>query len=305
MERTKETKEGKETGKEKSSSGSDILKAHTQEKVAGASGDSALLYQAAYKLDVERAERGVKKYRELYDVIEDEDIKDRLSSETDGEELRALYLGIKPYGNFVNAYGKYRLPLETVKEHIVGELVVADNGCIFSSDLVKQVLENHKELFSDYDPSSSVEAYIAQRSSPYISDVASKELLEQNGLLFGFPPPEAKKYAQFAESKEKIRADMQFYINSESREAQNVFYHFVGSGFLDAKFKANNRKILSDIIDKHAQDVGGIEEGAKDYILSLQIVKLPGFIYMTDHPESAENKEFARRVRDAFERFGL
>ncbi len=270
-------------------------------------GDFRLPYEQSYEFNLERARRGAKKFEELYKATQDKQWKDALAKSQSGAELQALYLGIKPYGNFITTDGKPTLPLEIIKDHLVDDLEVTQNGDVFSRNIVQKILSDHQEYFPDYD-GASIGSYLSQRGSPYVPDDAGEQRIAQGGLLFGFPPDDAIKYAKYALSCKRIK-EIAGYIDPDNNEEMNLFSYFLREGVSNPEFLDQNKNALYSIIDKYTHKynhfIGDIAEGTKEYVVGQRKVSFPGFVYLTDNPQSAQHREFEQRVRNAFEQSGM
>jgi len=267
--------------------------------------DSGLLYEQSYRFNLERARKGVEKFKELYASIKDDNKwKDALVSSQVGFELQALYLGIKPYGNFMLARGgELTLPLEIIKDHLPDHLEgssqklrVRSHG---SRTVLQKILKMQKEYFSDYNEEEPINSYLSRRGSPYVPYGAGERPVAQSGFLFGYPPNDAKKYAKYDSSWQRV---LYAAGDAEYKDKNTLAGQFLREGQRDENFLNTHQQAIYDIIDKYASDV---IEGTKEYVIGRRKVSLRGFVYHTDDPQSDENGAFAQRVNNAFEQSGM
>jgi len=262
---------------------------------------------------LERAKQGVEQFKKSYEAG-DENWQDFLTRTEMGKEIQAIYLGIKPLMTIYKDEVPTEIMVSMLMHYANEDFTVLDmrnsgrNILIFSESSVERVLTTHKDYFP-VDPSESeIPSYISDLGHP--PKTQSPEQLEvQRGLLHGFPLNAPKQFAQYGSQVDRLidLYDGSQPLSEEDRALLGGYLRFRNRDgsfqySITNKFRDDHQEEIGKLLTRHFPDM---DEKARQYILALRYVELPGFVYTTDNPASDEDRAFAQKVHDIFEISGM
>ena len=262
--------------------------------------------QESYNLDLARAKLGVERFKAVYDKG-DEEWK-RLLTETElGEELQAMYLGLRPALSHYDENYEHNLAL--VMKNVSDEFGIQGNT-VYDRETVARVLREQSPIFFDYSSTKmTVDEYMEQISQEEITDFTRARF----GLLFGFPPHSVLElvrhfniYGAFLD----LHKDNDAELSSDERQLLSGYCN--GSPVAPEastrekharvnKFRDEHQVEIKDFLGKR---VINIPNETKDYLLTARFVDLPGFMYVSGNPNT-QDIDFEQKVRDVFEQSGM
>src|SRR2546421_9632806 len=133
--------------------------------------------QSKENLDLTRAKLGVEKFKQIYET--GDEIWKKFLTETDpGEELQAMYLGLKPIIFVQKSLDRERVQA-LLEEHAEGNYSLykaSSSDMLYDSDQVKKVLMTYPEYFPDYTPNTSIQEYLATHATGGTKDDPQKKI---------------------------------------------------------------------------------------------------------------------------------
>lgn len=254
--------------------------------------------------DIIRARRGVEEFRKMYEAG-DEAWRSALRDTTLGQELQAMYLGIRPALTIDPIYENER---ELLLRNI-GERFAVCGNLVYDRDLVHEVMTANADIFSDYSPDQqSLDAYMEQleHSRP------SFETMLKYGMLHGYPKGAVTRFVKYytlayafsdlSQSRENLTSSEQALLNGyvmgysathpRSRDERLASVN---------RFRDEHETELETVIEKVFPDIA---KDAKSYLLTERFVQLPGLKYNVGNP-TMEDSAFVERVQNIFEASGM
>jgi hypothetical protein len=277
--------------------------------------------EETYPLELARAKLGVEKFKASYEAG-DEEWRDLLTGTIVGEELQAMYLGLKPVfftGDTLNTQQEQAILEKHAQDDNAAYSIINDPRApiIYDPDQVQKIITANPQDFPDYIPNTPIHEYLQKHTTTEIykgGKSVTPQIMLQTGLLCGFPRNAAAQFAEFSDTRGMMLGGL--YNNRErlAPEEQAVLngYLFGSESGEEPDTVEESTNNINNFRDAHRDDIQvflekrfpGMDEGVKQYILKDRFIQLPGFVYASGNP-TPEDKASEQRVRDTFEQSGM
>lgn len=203
-----------------------------------------------------------------------------------------MLLGVKPCASLIDQQAVAFKIKELQEQGVLPDDYVVGEGVLYSKSKVEQTVSANPEAFGlTTGANFEVEDIIANFFNT--SADAGETATYATGMLLGYPADAAQSYSKYDKHYQKF-----FNYALAHRDADVVFKRYTAGDVqdnLDDNFWRDGHKDLIKVVINQVDELEGIPQEAKDYIINARSIQTRGFDFRVESssPQYSDFKNFA------------